>query len=58
MPVRGRTRHDPPMPKQETKRGLFVTRGDGGPYPQRETLKYALGCAGKHKAGGKRTLTR
>jgi hypothetical protein len=59
MPIKHRTRHDPPMPKKETATGLFVQRGETGEKPNKATMDYALKVGSKHRAiGGTKTLTR
>lgn len=58
MPVRGKTRHDPPLPKRETARGLFVQRGETGEKPHDALRKQALSVSPRAKIGGKKTLTR
>lgn len=58
MPVRGKTRNDPPMQKRETAKGLFVQRGEVGEKPHDGIRKAALSVSPKARIGGKKTLTR
>lgn len=56
MPVRGRTRHDPPMRKQPKGPSMFAAT-DSGAKPHREALAAALKVT-PQKLGKQRTLTR
>lgn len=58
MPIKHKTRHDPPMPKKGTAKGLFVQRGDVGEKPHKGLLAGALKVSPKARVGGKTTLTR
>jgi hypothetical protein len=58
MPIRGKTRHDPPLPKRETAKGLFVQRGETGEKPHESVRKAAYAVSPKARIGGKKTLTR
>jgi hypothetical protein len=57
MPVRGKTRHDPPMPKQPKGPSMFAAT-DSGEKPHGSLLKEALKVSPKARIGGKKTLTR
>lgn len=67
MPVRGKTRNDPPMKKLETASGIFRNHGGDGHNPEGRSngsthnvalLKDALAVHPRAKIGGKKTLTR
>lgn len=57
MPVRSKTRHDPPMPKPKRGPGMFAAT-DSGKKPHTDTLAYASKIGSKIKTSRKVTLTR
>lgn len=57
MPVRGKTRHDPPMPKKAKGPSMFAAT-DSGSKPHSSLLSDVLKVSPRAKIGGKKTLTR
>ena len=57
MPVREKTRNDPPMKKQAKGPGMFA-KTDSGEKPHAKLLKDASTVGSKMHVGSKKTLTR